>query len=139
MRLVDLKKDEQLLMKADFETRDPHRYRARVSTEVIVADTDDETDRDNPARDYVPFHGELGKGNGTNVLPNASYRTRKYGTMRLLDDVSMPLFVNVVVTSAAPASAAPKPDDPRPQANDAVRILPGGYLEITRLPPECLG
>jgi hypothetical protein len=139
MRLVDLKKDEQLLMKADFQTRDPYRYRARVSTEVIVADTPDETDRDNPARDYVPFHGELGKGNGTNVLPKESHRTQKFGTLRILEDAPQPLFVNVVVTSAAPASAIPKPNDPHPKANDAVRILRGGSLEITRLQPRCAG
>jgi hypothetical protein len=141
MRLVRLKKHEQLLMKADFKTRDPHPYRARVSTEVIVADSADQTDRDNPAQAHVPFHGELGKGNGTNIVPGVddTYRTRKYGTMRLLKDLEADLFVNVVVNSAPPASADPKPDDPRPQANDTVRILRGGYLEITRLPPDCIG
>jgi hypothetical protein len=139
MRLVDLKKDEQLLMKAGFETRDPHGYRARVSTEVIVADSPDQTDRENAARDYLPFHGELGKGNGTNILPGKSYRTQKYGTLRVLRDASDDVYVNVVVSSAAPASAVPKPDDPRPQANDAVHILRDGVLEITRFPSECAG
>jgi hypothetical protein len=57
----------------------------------------------------------------------------------MLEAAPQPLFVNVVVSSAAPASAIPKPNDPHPKANNAVRILRGDSLAITRLPPECAG
>jgi hypothetical protein len=138
-RLVGLRKREQLLMEARFDANNPYAYRARVSTEVIISDQRDGTDRHNPAREYVSFEAEFGKGNGTNVAPGKPYTTRKYGTLRVLEDIPMPVFANLVVTSAAPMSAEPHPGDPRPKANDAVRIVPGGYLEISRVSPDHLG
>jgi hypothetical protein len=138
-RLVGLRKREQLLMEARFDASNPYAYRARVSTEVIISDQLDGTDRHNAARDYVSFEGELGKGNGTNVPPGKMYKTRKYGTLRVLKDIPTPVFANLVVTSAAPMPATPHPGDPRPKANDAVPIVPGGYLQITRVSPDHLG
>jgi hypothetical protein len=138
-RLVGLPKREQLLMEARFDASNPYAYWARVSAEVLISDKADGTDRHNPAREYVSFEGELGKGNGTNVSPGGTYTTQKYGTLRILDDLPMKVFANLVVTSAAPMPAVFHPGDPRPKSDHAVRIMPGGYLQITRVSPEYLG
>lgn len=68
-----------------------------------------------------------------------TYTTRKYGTLRVLRDPPMPVFANLVVTSAAPMPARYQPGDPRPQTGHAVRIKSGGYLQITRVSADYLG
>ena len=131
MRLVNLKKDEQLLLNAKMTARNPHGYPARVSTQVILTDSPRGSDLHGHARDLGTFNGEIGKFNGTNCKPGKSYTTEKYGTLRMLKNSPTPLYVNLVVTAGDP--------EHRAKANDAIKIEHGGFLNIRRLSPGVLG
>jgi hypothetical protein len=132
LRLGDLRKDEQLLMQAKMKSSNPHAYKARVSTQVVLTDSANGTGLHGSARDYAALKGEIGKYNGCNCLPGDTCTTRKFGTLRMLKDVTAPLFATLVVTSAAPPPG-------HAQAGDTLKILSGGALTVTRLPPEVTG
>jgi hypothetical protein len=132
LRLGDLRKDEQLLMQAKVKSSNPHAYKARVSTQVVLTDSANGTGLHGSARDYVAFKGEIGKYNGCNCLPGDNCTTTKLGTLRMLKDATAPLFATLVVTSAAPPPG-------HAQAGDTLKILPGGALTVTRLRPEVTG
>jgi hypothetical protein len=131
LRLVDLQESEQLLMRAELHVRNPHSDPARVSTEVLIADSGSGTETSGRAAHVCPFRGQIGKFNGTNCLPRSKLVTRKFGTMRILESAGQPLFVNLAVTSSDPVGV--------PNAHDAVEALPEGFLEIRRFTPEVLG
>lgn len=131
LRLVNLEKDEQLVMRARMCTENPHEYAARVSAEVILADSRDATESSGRAREVAPFNGEIGKFNGSNCLPDKTYTTRKHGSTRILESAGQRLFVNLVATSSNPERSQ------RPEKRgDAVHVKPGGFLEIQRFPPD---
>ncbi len=113
------------------QTTNPHGYPARVSTGVFLSDSELGTKLSRRARDLVAFRGEIGKSNGTNCLPNQSYTTQKFGTLRVLKNAKAPLYANVVVVSADPEHLS-KP-------GDTVQVEPGGFLRIRRFPPRVMG
>jgi hypothetical protein len=131
LALPELEQDDQLVLEASIGGTNPHEYPARVSTGVILTDSPSATELPKSARDLVPFHGEIGKSNGTNILSKQSYVARKFGTLRVLKDVPAPLYANVVVLTGDP--------DRRSRSGDAVIIDPGGFARIRRLPPRVTG
>jgi hypothetical protein len=131
LALPDLKQDEQLVLEASMEASNPHGYPARVSTGVVLTDSPSGIELPKRLRDEIPFHGEIGKSNGTNCLPEQSYLTRKFGTLRALGDVEGELYANVVVFTGDP--------EHRSRAGDAVIVKPGGLVQISRFPTRVMG
>jgi hypothetical protein len=131
LALADLEQDDQLVLEASLKTTNPYHYPARVSAGVFVTDSPSATELSKGARDLVPFHGEIGKSNGTNILPKQSYVARKFGTLRVLNDVPGPLYANLVVLTGDP--------DHRSGSGDAVDVDAGGYVRIRRLHSRVTG
>jgi hypothetical protein len=82
------------------------------------------------AAQVCPFRCQIGKFNGTNCLPGSPLNVHKVGTMRILESAHQPLFVNLAVTSSDPEGT--------PGPNDAVKVLPNGFLKVRRFGPEAL-
>jgi hypothetical protein len=131
LALPNLEQDEQLVLEASMQTTNPHGYPARVSTGVFLTDSDGGTELPRSARDLIAFHGEIGKSNGTNCMPNQTYTTQKFGTLRVLKSASAPLYANLVVVSADPEHLS--------RSGDAVKIEPGGFVHVQRLPARVTG
>ena len=131
LALPKLERDDQLLLRASMQTTNPHAYPARVSAGVFITDSPSATDLHSGARDLCAFHGEIGKSNGTNCMPNQSYTTQKFGTLRMLRSARTHLYANLVVVSADPEHLS-KP-------GDAVKVDPGGFVQIQRLPARVTG
>lgn len=129
LRLVDLKEGEQLLMRARLDVRNPHHYTARVSTEVVLADSPSKTETTGRSAHVAAFR-QIGKFNGTNCLRDSTVVLKKFGTMRVMKSSNEPLFVNLVATSADPEGGAEPDATVRPQRH--------GLLEIRRFGPDVL-
>ena len=133
-RLDDLRKGEQLLVKARLTTdASSLGYAARISTRLFLADSDRQLEPGGTAARTASWKGHLSKPTGFNCLPEEGARTTlKFGVLRLLRDARRPLFLNMVAVSADPFGGA-GPRDELPV------ISPRSFLELTRYPPEVEG
>jgi hypothetical protein len=124
---------EQLVVRARMPTSAAHlSYPARVSTRVFLADDSSEEDPGGHAREVAAFRGQISKLNGFNCTPaDSPCTTRKVGALPIIKSANRPLFVNVVAVSADPFGGAGR--------GDAVRVLDGGFLEVTRYAPSVKG
>jgi hypothetical protein len=132
-RLERLTEGEQLLVRVRMRTSSARlSYPARVSTRVFLADDESEEDPGGRARDVAAFRGQVSKLNGFNCAPGESpCTTVKVGALLILKSAGRPLFVNVVAVSADPFGGAGH--------GDAVAVLDGGFLEVTRYPADVKG
>lgn len=134
-RLDDLRKGEQLLVKARLTTdAAPLGYAARISTRLFLADSSRQLEAGGgTAGRAASWKGHLSKQTGFNCLPEDGARTTlKFGVLRVLRNVRVPLFLNMVAVSADPFGGA------RP--SDALPVTPAAsFLDVTRYPPEMEG
>jgi hypothetical protein len=130
LALPELKRDEQLTLQATYEVRNPHGYPARVSTSVVLSDSPTATELPKGLRGAIPFHGEIGKSNGSNCLPNQTYLTEKFGTLRVLDDIAKDLYANLVISTGDP--------EHRAGSGDSIFLEPGGFVAIRRFSPRAV-
>jgi hypothetical protein len=133
LELDRLEEGEQLFVRLVMPTSAAHLgYPARISTRVFLADTKSDEDPGGQARAVGAFRGQISKLNGFNCLPSKSpCTTRKAGALSILRSAERALFVNVVAVSSDPFGGA------RP--GDALRVLEGGVLEVTRYPASARG
>src|SRR5436190_11016168 len=124
IRLANLAPHDQLVVTAQLQTHNPHRYPARISTRIILADSRSSVDLGGHAADIASFRGEITKENGTNCLAGKSSLTRKVGVLRILKPADRPLFINHVATSADPEGGA--------TSGDRLEVVDDGYLEVVR-------
>jgi hypothetical protein len=131
LRLEGLEKDEQLLLEGRLPVNNSHSYPVRVATQAILGDSPQCSDLHSRARDLASYAGEIGKYNGTNCMPRASYTTQKFGTLRILKTGRIPLFVNLVVSCGDP--------EHRAAGDDTIKVEPGGFLKVRRFPAKAMG
>ena len=72
------------------------------------------------------------KENGFNCLVGGVAERVKYGVLRMREDATQPLFVNLVATSAAPDRNPPETGDDLPVETDS-------YIDVVRYPPALAG
>jgi hypothetical protein len=134
-RLDDLRKGEQLLVKARLTT-DASRlgYPARISSRLFLADSDRQLEPGGgAAAKAASWKGHVSKRTGFNCLPEEGARTTlKFGVLRILRNARRPLFLNLVAVSADPFGGA-GPRDELPVIGSR------SFLELTRYPPEVEG
>jgi hypothetical protein len=134
LRLMNLKEGEQLVLEARLVVNNSHSYPVRVATQVILSHSHTGIEPlHGDARKLATFSGEIAKYNGTNAMPRGPCTTRKFGTLRMLEDAGKkhPLFVNLVAACGDPERQA--------KTNDTIKVEPGGYLHIRRFPPSVAG
>jgi hypothetical protein len=129
-RLDDLETGEQLRVRAGLRTSSAHLgYPVRTTVEVLLATDPARTDPGREARRVCPDSPEISRGNGRNTLPaDNPMVSPKTGVKRIVKDAKAPLYVNVMVTSGDPLHKA------RP--GDAMKIVAGGFLAVTRYPAK---
>lgn len=134
-RLDDLRKDEQLVVKARLTTDAAQLgYAARISSRLFLADDANQLEpRTGRASRATTWKGHVSKPTGFNCMPDQGARTTlKFGVVRVLRDLGGPLFLNMVAVSAAPFGGAGAGDElPVVGADSAI--------EVTRYPPELNG
>jgi hypothetical protein len=131
LELKELKKGEQLDFEAMLLTSAAHlRYPARISTRLFIADHPDDDGPGGHAAEVCLFRGEISKSNGFNCLAGRSCTTRKVGVMRMRQDAGRPLYANLAATSAYPFGGS---------TGQALEVVPGGYIEAVRYPPNLTG
>jgi hypothetical protein len=131
--LRGLKRGEQLFVRGKVRT-DAARtgYKTRISTRMVLADRkrDTEPATGGHAKAIASWNGHLSKENGFNcLLGRGPQTTRKYGVLRINQDATQPLFVNLVATCAAP-------DNNPPETGDDLPVEADSFIEITRYPPQ---
>lgn len=134
-RLDDLRKGEQLLVKARLTTdASSLGYAARITTRLFLADSDRQLDPGGGhAAKASSWKGHLSKRTGFNCLPEEGAQTTlKFGVLRILRNARRPLFLNMVAVSADPFGGA-GPRDELPVIGSR------SFLELTRYPPEVEG
>jgi hypothetical protein len=131
--LKDLRKREQLVVKADVITSAEHLdYPARATVEVILAEDPKRTEPGAEARRVTTTDGRICPRNGKNCLAAESPMTsRKVGVLRIERNAKKSLYVIVVLVTGDPLQKAKK--------GDRLRIRDGGSLRIFRYPPEMAG
>ena len=133
--LKDLKKGEQLVVKADIETSADHlEYPARATVEVILAEKRDEDKPGAEGRRITATDGRVCPRNGKNCLDTEkSMISSKTGVVRIEKNAKKdePMYVHAVLDTGNPT----REDDPR----DELRIRDGGSLRTFRYPPEMAG
>jgi hypothetical protein len=131
--LKDLRKREQLVVKAEVKTSAQHLdYPARATVEVILAEDPRRAEPGAEARRVTTSDGRICPRNGKNCLPAESPMTsRKVGVLRIERNAQQRLYVMAVLVTG----------DPRQKANkgDRLRIRDGGSLRIFRYPAEMAG
>jgi hypothetical protein len=134
-RLDDLRKGEQLLVKARLTTdASALGYPARISTRLFLADSGRQLDPGGgEAAKAASWKGHVSKRTGFNCLPGEGARTTlKFGVLRILRNARRPLFLNMVAVSADPFGGAGRRDE-------LPVIGARSFLEVTRYPPEVEG
>jgi hypothetical protein len=133
--LKDLKKGEQLVVKAEVKTSAEHLgYPARATVEVILAENPRKPEPGNEARRITTTEGRICPRNGKNCVPSESpMASRKAGVLRIERNAKKgkSLYVIAILVTG----------DPRRQAKqgDRLRIRDGGSLRIFRYPAEMAG
>jgi hypothetical protein len=133
-RLDNLKRREQLRIRAQVKTRSAHLgYKVRTTVDVFLSEGQTSTDPGNEAKRVCPDDDpQITRGNGKNTLPTDNpLSSSKVGVKRIVKDARVPLYVNVMVTTGDP--------DRRAGPGDALNIVPGGFLAVTRYPPGLAG
>ncbi|MGH2992706.1 MAG: hypothetical protein ACRDL1_04135 [Solirubrobacterales bacterium] len=97
--LDDLAKGDQLTFEARMTTRHP-AYPARVSTRVLLADDQAQTDVGGSAKALTDFKGEVGEHNGFNGS-GGRFRTQRVGVLRIKKPASR-AYLNLVADSGDP-------------------------------------
>jgi hypothetical protein len=132
-RLDDLKTGEQLRVRAVLKTSSTHLgYPVRSTIEVFLSDDPTATRPGSEARRVCPDGPQISRANGKNTLPSDNpMRSEKAGVKRIVKDARAPLYVNVVLTDGDPKH--------RGQPGDALSIVPGGHLAVTRFSANLAG
>ena len=133
-RLDDLRKHDQLLVKASLTTDATGLgYAARISTRLFLADGPAQTEPGGAAAQAATWKGHLSKYTGFNCLPDQGPRTtQKFGVLAIRRAPAGPLYLNLVAVSAAPFGGQ--------SAGDELPIVAAGsYLDVTRYPAELAG
>jgi hypothetical protein len=131
LRLDNLKANEQLWLEAELLTRSRLTFPARISTQLLIADSPKATSPGGQAAEICAFRGEVAKFNGTNCLPRDTHKTHKLGVMRLRRDAGRPLYANLVATSSDPFRRGP--------GGENLEVLNGGYVQAVRYPASWTG
>jgi hypothetical protein len=134
--LKDLRKHEQLVVKADVKTSAEHLdYPARVTVEVILAEDPKRPKPGAEARRVTGrVDGQICPRNGKNCLASESPMTsRKVGVLRIERNPKKGkrLYVIAILVTGDPLRKAKK--------GDRLRIRDGGSLRIFRYPAEVAG
>lgn len=131
--LKGLRRGEQLLVKAVLNTdASALRYPARVSTRLFLAEGRQQTEPGGKGQDIASWKGHLSKSNGVNRLRVEGVQpSHKFGVAEVRKAASKPLFVNLVAVCSDPHGGAKK--------GDKLAVRGGGFVEVTRYPPEMNG
>jgi hypothetical protein len=131
--LKDLRKREQLVVKADVKTSAEHLdYPARATVEVILAEDPRRAEPSAEARRVTTTDGRICPRNGKNCLAAESPMTsRKVGVLRIERNAQKRLYVIAVLVTGDPLQKAKK--------GDRLRLRDGGSLRIFRYPAEMAG
>jgi hypothetical protein len=132
-RLDDLETGEQLRVRAGLKTSTAHLgYKVRTTVEVFLSTDPTAIDPGNEAKRVCPDGPQISRGNGKNTLPTDSpMSSAKTGVKRIVKDARVPLYVNVMLTNGDPEhNAGP---------GDALEIVSGGFLAVTRYPAALAG
>jgi hypothetical protein len=107
-------------------------YATRVGARVILAKGRGATSQGHQVKQIADFNGEIAENNGFNCTQAESpCLTRKVGVLKMKQDASGPLYVNLV------AITGPKNRPAGP--GDHVKIGQSGGLAVTRYPAELFG
>jgi hypothetical protein len=133
-RLLGLREDEQLVVRASFRT-DVSRlpFSARVSSRLVLARSRRATTSGALVRRLASQGGEIDETNGSNCTPiQTPCRYRKVGVVRMRNDARgrggspIPLYVNLYVISNSKRV--------RSRPGHRLPVLPHPKLEVTRYP-----
>ncbi len=133
-RLDNLKSDEQLRIRAGLKTSSAHLgYKVRTTVEVFLSTDPSSINPGNEAKRVCPDQDpRISPRNGKNTLPTDNpMDSPKTGVKRIVRNARVPLYVNLMVTSGDP--------DRKAGAGDTMRIVPGGFLAVTRYPAALAG
>jgi hypothetical protein len=137
-KLNGLEQGEQLAVKAKMRTGIGHLpYNTLVSSVLVLTEGRRDTNPSALAERVGSSNGEISERNGFNCTQRRTpCTTRKVGVLSIRDDAirngdPRPLFVNLVTYANA------KRADSR--AQDRVKVLGGGRLEVTRYPKALRG
>lgn len=134
MPLDDLKRDEQIRIRADLDACSKHLgYAARLKSRIFLADSPGqlEPDGSSHACEVGSEKGQITKGNGSNCLPDsASVDFTKVGVLRVVKDARKRLHLNVVAVAGDPEKKG---------RDDSVRLLPTSRLRVIRYPADSCG
>jgi hypothetical protein len=138
-QLNGLEKGDQLVANGLMNTSIDHlSYLALIKSRIILARTPFDTGPGKAVKRLTDPPGEITEGNGFNCTQrHPTCVTNKVGVITMIrnpkDDLgeAAPLYANLVLNTAKPGSTAP--------AGDAVQILPGGGLAVTRYPAGMKG
>jgi hypothetical protein len=131
--LKNLRKREQLVVKADVKTSAEHLdYPARATVEVILAEDPKRPRPGAEARRVTATDGRICPRNGKNCVPAESPMTsHKVGVLRIERNAKKSLYVMAILVTGDPRREAKK--------GDRLRICDGGSLRIFRYPAEVAG
>jgi hypothetical protein len=132
-KLEGLRDREQIEVEAEMITQISHLpYATRVGARVILAKGRQAVGQGHHVKDIAEYNGEISENNGFNCTQAESpCLTRKVGVLKMKQDASGPLYVNLV------AIVGPKNRPAGP--GDRLKIAPAGGMRVTRFPPELFG
>lgn len=133
MRLGDLRKNEQMLARAELKTSTKSCGSiGRVKTRLFLADKPEQREPDGKshAASVSSSTGHLTKANGSNCLPDSREQTfRKIGVLQIKRDVERPVYLNLAVQTGNPKK--------RPDPGDLAVVA--AELSVTRFDPKHAG
>ena len=121
-----------------FTSIDHLTYNVLIRSRLILAESPTDATPGKEVKQFTEPKGEIAEANGYNCTQrNPQCVTNKVGVISMRKNADdnqgdpIPLYANLVVDTAKPGSTAP--------AGDAVTILPGGAIAVTRYPAHLKG
>ena len=138
-KLNSLERKEQLAVNGLMFTSIDHlTYNVLIRSRLILAESPTDATPGKEVKQFTEPKGEIAEANGYNCTQrNPQCVTNKVGVISMRKNADdnqgdpIPLYANLVVDTAKPGSTAP--------AGDAVTILPGGAIAVTRYPAHLKG
>lgn len=124
--LENLKANEQLRVSGHVDARPSMSYPGRLRNEVFLADKPGDADPDGKshAASISSGKGKVTRGNGFNCKPGVTTRFRKAGVLRITEDATKTLYLNLACSAGDPKKLG---------LADSLTLLPSGGLTVERL------